>query len=440
MVCPQKKKMDLCPFLLRIWPMEIERCENLADSRKDRSLGKLRFVLNQPRARIAPPPIVEYCLVISRNQAGAVAECRLAMQFESISNTLLHSAVEGHLDTLLADWVIPTDRRLPLVFLQWTLRKLLSTPFEQLYCVSGVGQKRFESLLQLLHRVAESSSLNAPSGPSTMPCQAVSPGAATQVEFSQVDCSQVSETVWLLWRQRIVEHGLEGETLGRFAASLQQLPRVLWRTPLADYTHLTLAEIRSLKTHGEKRIQAVLEVFRSLQGALGTCGSQPHLVIQCRPRLISRLEDWLRAVLTRDGKLTNDEVRHSYVEPLVQQIEIDGGELLADLARRRLGLDGAVESVIAAAHRMGFMRSRVYQLLDEIATMIAVRWPEGATLTRRLCAALANEGGAAYWARFEAACDLFFPELRSGGPPSVTSRGALPTANDASPTRIQVNS
>src|SRR5438105_4817723 len=90
---------------------------------------------------------------------GAVAECQLAVQFAGVRESLLNSATESRLDTHLADWVVPTDRRLPLVFMGWSLRQLLATPFEQLCSTSGVGQKKIESLIQVLQRVAQAPSV-----------------------------------------------------------------------------------------------------------------------------------------------------------------------------------------------------------------------------------------------------------------------------------------
>ena len=41
------------------------------------------------------------------------------------------------------------------------------------------------------------------------------------------------------------------------------MTRVIWNTPLGAYTHFTLGEIRAMKTHGEKRVRAILEVFHA---------------------------------------------------------------------------------------------------------------------------------------------------------------------------------
>jgi hypothetical protein len=49
--------------------------------------------------------------------------------------------------------------------------------------------------------------------------------------------------------------------------------RVLWNVPLGAYTDRTLAEIRALRTHGEKRIRAILDVFRSVHAVAAGMGA-----------------------------------------------------------------------------------------------------------------------------------------------------------------------
>jgi len=245
----------------------------------------------------------------------------------------------------------------------------------------------------------------------------------------EVDYSQVSETVWVQWRQRIVEHGLERETLGRFAPSLQRLSHVIWRAPLGTYTPLTLTELRSQKTYGEKRVRAVLEVFGTLYGVLGSVGPQPHLAVRYVPRTISRLEDWIHDVLSRNTQITDADICNSFIDPLIQQIIVDGGEALADLAQHRLGLHGPVESVLNAARRLGYMRARVYQLLNEMSTIVSVRWPDGPAMMQRLNAKLCSDNrDTAALVRFEAARSLFCPEVRVDGSSAGTrtSPGYIP--------------
>ncbi len=76
--------------------------------------------------------------------------------------------------------------------------------------------------------------------------------------------ADVCEAVWEKWRAGVRAHGLGRETMGRLCTSLQDLPRGLWRTTLDAYAHLTLAEIRRLKSHGEKRVDDLGRTARRL--------------------------------------------------------------------------------------------------------------------------------------------------------------------------------
>ena len=54
--------------------------------------------------------------------------------------------------------------------------------------------------------------------------------------------------------------------------SLQELPTVIWNSPLSTFLDYSLAELRQLKTYGEKRVRVVLEVFHAVHEAVGRRG------------------------------------------------------------------------------------------------------------------------------------------------------------------------
>jgi hypothetical protein len=135
--------------------------------------------------------------------------------------------------------------------------------------------------------------------------------------------------------------------------------------------------------------------------------------------LIGNLEDWTRDVLTYQRSVDDAEIRHSFIDPLVQQVASDGGDSLAGLAQHRLGLHGPVESVRQAADRLGCTRSHIYDLLDEIATILTVRWPEGAVLMQRLSDVLVRSPESCQ-KKFAAALSLFFPVTRDLPEPSLS--------------------
>lgn len=342
-------------------------------------------------------------------RSTSVMEYKLVSSFESVRKKLLQPKFADRLEKPLAYWALPGDRRLPLAFMGRTLRDLLDTPFEELYATPGIGQKKIHSLVELLNRASKEQPLGAlPSEPEAVETPSRVHTAAASGE--PMDPGIVSEALWEQWRATVRDFGMGRDTLGRFAVSLENLPRVIWQTPLDTYVGLTLDEIRSLKTHGEKRVRAVIEVFGSLHAILARAGKQRHLAIKVMPKFARELENWIEGVLHRDSLPTPDEIQKSFVEPLLAQARIDAGEQIARLVENRLGLKGANASVRQAARKMGLTRARVYQLLNEVAAVMDVRWPEGRTLAHRLRDKLLfATGGRAEYGTFLATVELFFP-------------------------------
>ena len=93
------------------------------------------------------------------NRTSAVMEYKFVSSFESLRNKLLsQEKYADRLEKPLAYWALPNDRRLPLAFMDRSVRQLLNTPFEELYATPGVGQKKIHSLLNLLARAAKAPS------------------------------------------------------------------------------------------------------------------------------------------------------------------------------------------------------------------------------------------------------------------------------------------
>ena len=224
----------------------------------------------------------------------AVEELQIIGRFEGLRNMLLSEPYVQHLDRCLAYWALPTDRRLPLAFLGRTLRDLLTTPFAELAATPGIGQKKMAAFVQLLSRVANTDpSALPPVEPPALPADAAGDTA------DRCDPMNISELAWAQWRASVVRHGLSSEALGRFAPSLQEMTRVIWNTPLGEYTSSTLAEIRAMRTHGEKRVGAILRVFHAAHTLAAGMGTTDHLVVRIVPRLIDGVERWTGRMLQR---------------------------------------------------------------------------------------------------------------------------------------------
>jgi hypothetical protein len=340
---------------------------------------------------------------------------RLVGTYERLRKSLLEQPDSDRLDKALSYWVLPTDRRLPIAFLDRTLRDLLSRPLDELMATPGVGQKKILGFFDLLKRALKSTTPDAPFGLSgsegTKRTQ--KPAAA---EF---DSSIVSESLWTSWCDTVHRYGLGPEKLGRLAPTLQALPTVIWHSRLEEYADRSLAEIRGLKTHGEKRVHAILEVFCTVHEALATATLQENLDIVLVPRFVPPLSRWLMETLNEPQLPDAEEVHRRVVKPMIAQVKIDLGEQVAQLAAARLCLDNNAPSVKQQAETIGVTRARIYQLLDDCAKVMDVRWPEG----RWILAPLATRFGASdpeTIGLLHGTCDLFYPSER----PAMTGSAA----------------
>jgi len=196
------------------------------------------------------------------------------------------------------------------------------------------------------------------------------------------------------------------------------MTRVIWTKSLGDYVNYSLDEIRTMKTHGEKRVRAILNVFHSAHTLAANMGTQDHLIVRIVPKLIDRVEQWIGQVLQQPGVPSEEEIFENFVRPLLEQIRIDATEQIASLAESRLGISGPVTSVRQAARTMGLTRARVYQLLNEINDIMNVRWPDGRHQVYELRDKFQTESAqtpdAADLKQFLAAIELFYPGCRRG--------------------------
>ncbi len=243
-------------------------------------------------------------------------------------------------DLPLAYWALPKDRRLPKALLGYPLRRIVQTPFAKLRTTPGIGIKKLVTLVELVERVLAGGNHRPP--PASVPGEPQPAIAANGPEF---DPGAVSESQWAQWCDAVKQHGLSSEPLGRFARTLQDLPGVLWHTPLSEYTDLTLEELRGRKTHGEKRVRAVIEVFALVQSLLGQQPST-HLSVRIVPGFAASVETWLSETAGREPFPSAEEVRRAFIAPLLEQLRHDAGETVARLAAdRALGTSGAFNVV-----------------------------------------------------------------------------------------------
>ena len=342
------------------------------------------------------------------NRSAVMFEYRLVASFDEVRKKLLSKEFADRLDKPLAYWALPSDRSSPIALLGRTLRDLLATPFDELYATAGIGQKKIRSLVELLQRAARP---HPPGGaPNDVPTSAEVTNASNG---GGIDPSLVSEALWVEWRASVQTHDLGKETMGRCARSLQDLPRVIWNTPLDAYTGLSLQAIRSLKTHGEKRVRAVLEVFGSMHAIVGRMNTPSHLAVRILPHFVAQVEERIHALCRQTTPVTLEQIRRHFVDPLMAQVRIDLGDQIARLAESRLALDGSGATVRQVARRLNLTRARVYQLLNDVGAIMLVRWPEAPALVRQLRERLeADDRDSRAMKLFNDTAELFFADKR----------------------------
>jgi len=352
-------------------------------------------------------------------KTSSVEELQVTSRFEGLRKILLSPEYAEHLDRPLAYWALPTDRRLPLAFLGRPLGDLLRSSFAELSDTPGIGEKKLCSFVKLLARAANTDPSELPTdGLDLSDGHGAAAGNGESAGAEDFDPDNVSEVAWGQWRASVARHGLGHETLGRLAPSLQSMTRVIWNTPLSAYTDYALAEIRALKTHGEKRIRAILEVFRSVHMVAANMVAQQHLVVRIIPRCIDQVERWVGTALQTPGVPSQQEIFVNFVSPLLEQVRIDAAQQIVSLAENRLGIAGPITSVRQVARTMGLTRARVYQLLNEINDIMIVRWPLGRHQVYELREKFASEAAPISnppdLTQFRAALELFYPGSRRG--------------------------
>ncbi len=346
-------------------------------------------------------------------QPNSAEEHKLVSSFEAIRKTLLQDEYRDRLDKPLAYWALPNDRRLPLAFLGRSLNELLETPFDDLTATRGIGHKKISSLVKLLHRATSSDGPAVPYGIKDL-ADELDQARSERVRgrsTDDFDPSMVSEALWVQWCETARRFHLGNEKLGRLAPSLQSLPTVIWDTPLRAYMNRTLTDIRHLRTHGEKRVRVVLEVFHAVHELLANASPRTHLSLRLVAGFVPPVESWLLSLVNRIDLPSREEVGRELAIPLLGQIRTDSGETVYALAKDRLGIGGPVKTVREQATEMDVTRARIYQLLEDCGKVMEVRWPTGrgsfAQVTGRIESnARSNEGAQL----FRATRQLFFPD------------------------------
>jgi len=333
-------------------------------------------------------------------------------QYEQLRDLLSQENYVLHRTKPLAFWALPTDRRLPLALLDRPLGDLLQIPFEDICRTPSIGEKKIISLLTLLMRAVQTKKEEIPEKNQLK----ISGDEQKRLflEDNEVfsDSTYVSEFQWQKWKKIIAEYGLQDEKLGRLCPTLNELTRVIWNNTFGYYCSKSLTELRDIRTHGEKRITAILKIFHNVCGIVGKLETSKHLITRFVPRNIYHVENWTLQVLMKRGLPTQDEIDANYIFPLLEQLKIDSTPQVYELAHNRVGLSGDITSIRQASRTFQLARARIYQLLNEINDIAVTRWHNGRLLTSLLRNKFLRESSEQHnpeFARFHAAAELFFP-------------------------------
>lgn len=354
-------------------------------------------------------------------------ELQLATRFDEIRRQLADSRFEPLYNKNLAFWALPSDRRLPLALMNRTLKQIISSSFTDLAATPGIGKKKLQGLLLLLERAVNTD-------PSSIPEHLASPEPLeVNTENKESDMSfrweDVSELTWAEWRATVVRHRLQNVPLGRLAPSLKKITRVIWHAPLGDFVDMTIAELREKRSFGDRRLAAVLEVFSYIHDALKGISPQSHLVMELAPRRIHQMQQWILDTWQSARVPTEEEIREHFIHPLLEQARVDTVDQTVDLVEKRLGIHEPPVTVRHLGRMFNLTRARIYQLFDELAEIMQVRWPLGRALTQILQSFIVLEynrrGTGPNISQLSMAIEIFFPrpgERRQ----IVAGKGGLP--------------
>lgn len=333
-------------------------------------------------------------LVKDKSLGSLTAESfRLRTQFEAVRETLLDPKFDERRRKPLAYWSMPNDRRLPLAFMDRVVASILETPFDELYSTPGIGDKKIRMLIELLNRAVHGDPLSAEIDQEAV---ASNPSMATILReaLDTFNHRAVTEGEWAKWKVTVARHRLQQVPLGRLARALTEMTSVIWGTPLGYYLPYSLEELRHLKTHGDKRVRSILEVFYMVDLHLANVPAGGHISVRLDPMFVVDVESAFVEIIGQSQVPSERKVQQTIIRPIVEQLKNDIGDNGFELVRKRIGFDTEIRGVRDQSEELGLTRARVYQILEECAQAIQVRWPRGRLLLNDLMANLASRDGA----------------------------------------------
>jgi hypothetical protein len=267
-------------------------------------------------------------------------------------------------------WVRNDELSLGKTLLGQSLQDLLRYNFDELKQLDGVGTKKVEKFVAVLRRLTQSSQNHK---------QNYQPKTKKAGEF--LTAADISDYEWSLLCDTISSSRFANEPLGRLAPALKQIPTVLWEIPYKDYCKCSLSELRTRKAHGVKRIAAIVSAFRGLSLLI----AEKSIRDRSAPSLpaFESIEHWVaHAPLSR--RCDSRELEAFLANPLMQQMQADLPDLTLQILHERLGWKCRQKTVLELSKKHRLTRARVYQHLEIPTAVLALRWPAGKEVLRRV--------------------------------------------------------
>jgi hypothetical protein len=296
------------------------------------------------------------------------------------------------------------------------LETVCASTIEELLQRPNFGPKKVALLIHVLRRIAADEAAGR-----GMSSAAQKNGRKVRVKktapapMEPLDWDQVPEHVWQSWGQTVLDSAFSEEALGRVAPELNQVPTVIWHTPMSEYCCVPLAELRLRRTHGDKRLQAILSSIQAAAALLDQAAERGKKLDRLRLPVFTELEQWSANELNRSKSATYEWVTAQLLKPQLKQLEQDVPALTYRILSDRLGWDGAPRTVMQLSKILDLTRARVYQHLEIVAAVMDLRWPEGRAIWQSWHLRLAQNGAANPRSRapqqcFELARQILYPD------------------------------
>lgn len=302
----------------------------------------------------------------------------------------------------LSKWVLPSDTHIPTRLVALPLSTILNKTYMSLLQTTGPGESTLRKLVVVIERAIKdiATTQRIPQHVSQKPesnhenrfASQASPAAPCNNKvLASADPEDRGASLTSLAYQRWVEicncitrNGLEHYPLGRFPETLAALPLGLWNCRLSDFLTQSHSELIQLRGHGEQRTNLVVNTITRLAELLEKCPTDTHLRVNAAASKVNQVNGWLQGILHSRCVPDADLLYSNIMWPLLQQIEIDLGQQITEMVKRRLGLESGSATLQDIAEQFGLSRERVRQLTARATKVMKVRWQEGRHLLNAL--------------------------------------------------------